>query len=212
MHIRWLRIGGVPLSASTRFVSSEETKAALIMKHEGFARSVAVKTAENLPIEIEDAIQLGMEGLCKAAQRFDLDRHDPSLGDIDTNFKSFAYPRIRGAVIDHVRGDGFIKRRGIEKGMTASFVSLDAPFRLKDSGQDLYVEIEAITGDQDLVLDFGDAMTTLSEREQYVVLALATGKKGRELAAELGVSESRISQINTDAKRKLSNYIMEVAA
>lgn len=181
------------------------------MKHEGFARSVAVKTAESLPIEMEDAIQIGLEGLCKAAQRFDLDRHDPSLGDIDTNFKSFAYPRIRGAVIDHVRGDGFIKRRGIEKGMKANFVSLDEPFRLKESGSDLYIELEAVTGDTDLVLDFEDAMTALTERERYVVLALATGKKGRELAEELGVSESRVSQINSDAKAKLNQH-MEVAA
>lgn len=189
----------------------------LVEKHAGFARSVAVKTARSIPgqpLEIEDAIQIGMEGLCKAAQRFDLERHDPKLGDIDTNFCSFAYPRIKGAVIDAVRTHGFVKRRGIEKGITAHFVSLDAPIRLDEhvsTGREMYIELEAISGDQDLVLDFEDAMGTLSEREQYVVLALATGKKGRELAEELNVSESRISQINSDAKGKLLQH-MEVAA
>lgn len=177
----------------------------LIARHLDFARNTAAKTAQELPIEMEDAIQIGYEGLVQAARRFDISQFDPSRGDLDTNFKSFVYPRIRGAVIDKVRSDSFIKRRGAEKGMTAKMVSLNLHNHYEDGKEmgDPAIQIEAVSHDPDLVLDFERAIKTLTDRERRVVMALAVGAKGSELAEEFQVSESRVSQIASEARQKL---------
>lgn len=211
--MRWLRNGVSPLSASSP--SSSEIKAALVKKHAEFARNVAVKTARGIPgrpVEDDDAEQLGMEALIVSANRFNLEKHDPTLGTLDTNFKSFAYMRIYGSVIDEARRNTFIKRRGLEKGVEMQLVSLDAPVLHAGAlHDDLHPELAAVTGDPDYLLDFEAGMGSLDDRERYVVLAFAAGVKGREIAATLDVCESRVSQINTDAKAKLLQH-MEVAA
>lgn len=186
----------------------------LVVKHAGYARGVAVKamTDQALIMEYDDAAQVGLEALCVAAKRFDFDKFDPSLGDIDTHFKAFAYLRIRGAVIDHARKNTFVKRRGIEKGLSYPMVSLDAPISFCTDSEESTTtrHLAAVSGDPDLMLDFEAAIATLTEREKYVVLALAAGAKGRELADELGITESRISQLNAKAKDKIANYMEEM--
>lgn len=171
-----------------------------------FARATAAKVARDLPIDVEDAIQIGYEGLIQAAQRFDISKHDPTIGDLDTNFKSFAYPRIRGAVIDKSRSDTFVKRRGLEKGISFQFTSIDERWSNAD-GSDSEVpviQIEALSGDPDLQIDFERALKVLNDRERRVVMALAVGAKGHELAEELQVSESRVSQLASSARQKLT--------
>jgi len=51
-------------------------------------------------VEIEDLISAGTVGLVKAARTYDPDK--------DTQFKTYAYIRIRGAIIDELRGRSFV--------------------------------------------------------------------------------------------------------
>jgi DNA-directed RNA polymerase specialized sigma subunit len=49
----------------------------LVTRHMDFARNTAAKTARDLPIDVDDAIQIGYEGLIQAAHRFDVAKYDP---------------------------------------------------------------------------------------------------------------------------------------
>lgn len=193
------------MNSSGSILSAEQLE--LVKKHLGYAKSVAVKTSLGLPISTEDAIQCGYEGLLEAARRFDIGEYDPERGDIDTHFKSFAYRRIGGAVYDQSRRDSFVRRRGLEKGLKVTMSSIDN-FYESDAGQVPEIQLESLAEDPDLRMDFEAALDSLTERERYVVMAMAVGARGSELADKLGVSESRISQISTKARGKIAERMM----
>lgn len=191
-------------STSTPSPKLTDEQLRLVETYRSFARNVATQVIRKVPIEREDAIQAAMVGLVQAAGRFDVAKHDPSKSSVDEYFKSFAYPRIRGSVIDQARRDSFVRRRGLERGVKFNMVSLDKTIERGDGGSDLpVVDLAAITGDPDLKIDFERALGTLTDRERHVVLSLAVGARGWELAEELSVTESRISQISTEARKKL---------
>ena len=70
---------------------------ALVASHLTYARKLAVQLSRELPraFALDDLIAVAQAGLVDAATRF-----DPSRG---AQFSTFAYYRIRGAVLDHVR-------------------------------------------------------------------------------------------------------------
>lgn len=76
----------------------------LVDDNAGLVRSIAAKLKESLPREIDfdDLVGYGMQGLLEAAERFDA-RHG-------TAFSTFAYYRVRGAMLDGLRGMGFVPR------------------------------------------------------------------------------------------------------
>ena len=61
----------------------------------------------DLSCEAGDLLAWGHQGLLEAKQRFDASR--------GVRFSTFAYYRVRGAVLDGVRAQGFIKRRAYAK-------------------------------------------------------------------------------------------------
>ena len=76
-----------------------------VRQYEPFVRGIAKHTSLQLEIEgdLDDLVAAGFEGLLEARKRF-----DPARG---VAFKSFAYYRVRGAVIDAVRQNAYLPRR-----------------------------------------------------------------------------------------------------
>jgi RNA polymerase sigma factor for flagellar operon FliA len=70
----------------------------------------------DLSCELGDLTAWGHQGLLEAKQRF-----DPARG---VRFSTFAYYRVRGAVLDGVRSQGFLKRRAYAK--LKAFEAVDA--------------------------------------------------------------------------------------
>ena len=68
-----------------------------VEQHEGYARALALKEARRLPsqLDVDELIQLARIGLLQAARAFEEGR--------GCAFTTFAYPRIRGAILDGVR-------------------------------------------------------------------------------------------------------------
>jgi len=155
-----------------------------------------------IPLEVEDIIAIGYVGLVQAAKRFDITSHDPSRATLNTNFKSYAYTRIRGAIIDECRKATFVRRRGLEKGIQFQMISLDLPMQ-SDDGDFTTWQLLSPDDNPDAWLDFQRIFETLTEREQRIIGGLMEGQTGRQLATEFNVTESRISQIAGEARTKL---------
>lgn len=85
---------GAPPSASADTVSTRNT---LATQYRFYVLKIARSIAASLPVhvEIDDLIGWGHMGLLEAAARY-----DPSRG---TSFRTFAHPRIKGAIYDGIR-------------------------------------------------------------------------------------------------------------
>lgn len=80
-----------------RNVSRQTLRDKLIVEHLGFVRHVLGRVACDLPehIDRENLESAGVLGLVEAAGQYDPDR--------GVAFTTFAYPRIRGAIVDELR-------------------------------------------------------------------------------------------------------------
>jgi RNA polymerase sigma factor FliA len=76
-----------------------------VVEYEGFVRGVALQTRAQLGLDtpVEDLVAFGFQGLLEARQRFDSTK--------GVAFKSFAYYRVRGAILDGVRAMARLPRR-----------------------------------------------------------------------------------------------------
>jgi RNA polymerase sigma factor (sigma-70 family) len=181
--------------------SLQPAQEALVTEHHEFARKVACKLVwtTSVPIEIDDAIGCAFVGLVDAARRFDSGRVDEAA------FMSFAYPRIRGEIIDHLRRNSLVTRTDLAEGERARIVSLET--LVEPAGEGLAAaapfELPAPEGSPDEYIDLRSALGALNERERYVITAFAAGVTGSEVAGELGLSETRVWAITAVARAKL---------
>lgn len=220
----------------------------LVMRHAGLVKKIACHLAGRLPasIEVDDLIQAGMMGLLEAASHF---QHDKGA-----SFETFAGIRIRGAMLDQVRREGWAPRtltkrvrdmsqavRRVEhrKGREASGaevaqemgVSLDEYHDLlRDAGSLRVFSLDQLSEDgfdapetddmHDkplgalLEAGFTDALATqiagLPEREKMVLaLYYERGLNLKEIGEVLEVSESRVSQIHSQAVLRLRSRLGE---
>jgi RNA polymerase sigma factor for flagellar operon FliA len=76
-----------------------------IEQYTDFVRGVAAQTRRQLNVDcpLEDLVGFGFAGLLEARQRFDASK--------GVGFKSFAYYRVRGAVLDGIRAMAYLPRR-----------------------------------------------------------------------------------------------------
>jgi RNA polymerase sigma factor for flagellar operon FliA len=80
-----------------RSASQNQQRDEMIVEHLPFVRHILGKMVTGLPasVDVENLESAGILGLVEASQQFDASR--------GVSFKSFAYPRIRGAIIDELR-------------------------------------------------------------------------------------------------------------
>jgi RNA polymerase sigma factor for flagellar operon FliA len=215
----------------------------LILDHVPLLKHIAGRMAFDLPASIDrdDLIGFGMIGLVQAA-----DAWEPGRG---LQFSTFAYTKIRGAILDELRRADFLPRgrrervRELERAVaeleqreglppsperlsatlglsldevdeillsakSAACASLDA-----ETGQELYGLLsDPSSSDPQGSAEWLEmkellvaAIQALPEQEQTVItLYYAEDLLLREIAAVLGVTESRVSQIHTRALYRLN--------
>lgn len=76
----------------------------LVMAYQGLLKQVSARIGASLPssVDREDLVSYGVFGLMDAIEKFDLDR--------GIKFETYAGPRIRGAIIDHLRTMDWVPR------------------------------------------------------------------------------------------------------
>jgi RNA polymerase sigma factor for flagellar operon FliA len=201
-------------------------------------------------VEIDDLIQVGMIGLNDALARF-----DPSQG---VQFETFATQRIRGAMLDELRGSDWMSRgdrrhqRMIETavhkleqklGRAPSETEIAAEMGMKltdyqellgkvrgtqlvyledmsgDDGDEDFLDRHMVDADANPLGRLSDrkmrealvaAIENLPQREQYVMsMYYEHDMNLKEIAAVLGVTESRVCQLHSQSIARLRTRMRE---
>jgi RNA polymerase sigma factor for flagellar operon FliA len=225
---------------------------AMLSQYSPLVRRLAHQMIAKLPanVEIDDLIQVGMIGLSDALSRFDAGQ--------GVQFETFATQRIRGAMLDELRGADWMSRgtrkqqRDIESAVhrleqklgrapQESEIAKEMDMTLSDyqemlgkvrGTQLIYLEdMSGDDGDSDYldrhVADEGndplsllqdhrmrhalvDAIKNLPEREQYVMsMYYEQDMNLKEIAAVLGVTESRVCQLHSQSIARLRVKLRE---
>ena len=225
---------------------------ALLKQYSSLVRRLAHQMIAKLPanVEIDDLIQVGMIGLSDALSRFDAAQ--------GVQFETFATQRIRGAMLDELRGNDWMSRgdrrqqRAIETAVrkleqahhrapTEGEIAREMGLSLTEYQELLgkvrgtqLVHLEDMSGD-DGDEDFLDrhvtdndvnplarlqdqrmrealveAIKNLPEREQFVMsMYYEQDMNLKEIAAVLGVTESRVCQLHSQSIARLRTRLRE---
>jgi RNA polymerase sigma factor for flagellar operon FliA len=224
----------------------------LLKQYSPLVRRLAHQLIAKLPanVEIDDLIQVGMIGLNDALSRF-----DPAQG---VQFETFATQRIRGAMLDELRGSDWMSRgdrkhqRMIETavhkleqklGRAPSETEIAAEMGLKlaeyqellgkvrgtqlvyledmsgDDGDEDFLDRHMVDADANPLGRLSDrkmrealvaAIENLPQREQYVMsMYYEHDMNLKEIAAVLGVTESRVCQLHSQSIARLRTRMRE---
>jgi RNA polymerase sigma factor (sigma-70 family) len=154
-----------------------------IREHMHLVRSELSRFLRRVPRHVtkDDLQAAGTIGLFDALRR--------SSSEIPT-FRHYASVRIRGAMYDELRKQDWLNRR------TRARAGSDRLTRVSDEN----LEGIAVLPEEDLP---EISLECLPPRERHIVSKRVSGALNKDIAAELGVSEERISQIYRRAVRLL---------
>jgi RNA polymerase sigma factor for flagellar operon FliA len=225
---------------------------AMLKQYSPLVRRLAHQMIAKLPanVEIDDLIQVGMIGLNDALSRFDTAQ--------GVQFETFATQRIRGAMLDELRGSDWMSRgdrrhqRSIESavhkleqklGRAPHESEIAAEMGLKlteyqellgkvrgtqlvyledmsgNEGDEDYLDRHVVDNEANPLARLSDrkmrealvaAIEHLPEREQYVMsMYYEQDMNLKEIAAVLGVTESRVCQLHSQSIARLRARLRE---
>ena len=219
----------------------------MLEQYSSLVRRLAHQMIARLPanVELDDLIQVGMIGLTDAMSRFDIKQ--------GVQFETFATQRIRGAMLDELRGGDWMSRgarksqKDIEQAMhrveqrlgrspLESEIAAELGMQLdeyqsllgkvrgtqlvyledmggSDEGEEGFLDRHAADEDADPMAVLRDqrlraalvaAIKLLPEREQHIMgMYYEHDMNLKEIAAVLGVTESRVCQLHSQAIARL---------
>ncbi len=162
-----------------------------------------------LPVSVSDdeLYSAGMVGLMTASRSY-----DPSRG---AEFKTYAYHRIRGAILDELRRLDFLPRSQREKARREgheppAFVGIPTD---EDGQESLAADpVEAALENQELMASLREQILQLPEKMRVVMtLYYSEGLRMREIGERLHLTESRVSQIHSNAIARLRRVLRPTA-
>jgi len=242
-------VGNLALRAKASAAYASESRQAyeeeLILKYLPLVRHVVQKVAAHLSaaVDTDDLISAGALGLVRAARAF-----DPSH---QATFKTYAYIRIRGAVLDEIRDGAFVSPavhqniRRAERSYQLLATRLGHPpedaelaeemgitshelYRiLEEARKQQFLSIHGLDEEspalgrflpadgapspedeaerREILGRLAEAIKQLPERDRLMLLLYyERDLTMKEIAAVLGVTESRVSQLHASAVFKLS--------
>ncbi len=202
----------------------KKTKDQIILENLPLVKKVASKIYYRLPkgeIDFDELVNTGIIGLMKAIDRYDKDK---------AKFSTYAYIKIRGEILDYLRSLDVmprsmrekIKEENIEEGKnlplskTAIMVSIekaivsgDEEFRLIDTLSSDRISPEEEVIKEDIKEKLLQAIDTLNEKEKITLQMLFFEERPlHDVAEVLNVSVSRVSQIKSEAVKKLKKIFI----
>jgi RNA polymerase sigma factor for flagellar operon FliA len=185
-----------------------------IAQHERMVHGLAHRLRRELSLrgDLDDLIAFGFGGLLEARHRF-----DPGRG---VRFQTFAYHRVRGAMLDGVRKMSQLPRRAHERLQaatettpTAAPTALDKAFTRMSASLTAATVLHGRFGDEspeavllknESVTRLLEALPSLSPRQRVLVRGFYfEGRSIDAMAKELGISKSWASRLHTSALQEL---------
>jgi len=194
---------------STGFANNDAqaptTRDAIIVQHLTHVHALAKRLRSNVPpcVTLDDLIGAGTIGLIQAVDRFQSSR--------GLQFATYAKHRIRGAMLDFLREEDPLSRTERRRTRTANATAewaLPTTISLEQlpaqEPRSKYAPVRSFSTRFADRVDLDRARQCLSERENRVIsLLFNLDWQSRDVALELGVNESRVSQIKQSALSKL---------
>jgi RNA polymerase sigma factor for flagellar operon FliA len=194
-----------------------QMSAQLLRQYEPLVRKIAGGFQRKLPRNIlrEDLIAAGMSGLWDAIRR-----HPDGPTD---SFEWYVRVRVRGAILDELRAQDWLSRRARATAEAATgtdaYVPPPAVVRFDDVSEWEQNRCLADSSDGEAAVAakfaqqaLSKAIEQLPERERHIVSQhYLRGVKFKDLGAELGVSEPRISQLHSRALQRLKAIVHSAA-
>jgi RNA polymerase sigma factor for flagellar operon FliA len=193
--------------------------AELLARYSSLVRQIAGGFQRRLPRSVlrEDLVAAGMSGLWDAIRR-----HAEKPGD---SFDWYVRVRIRGAILDELRAQDWLPRRAraaAAEANEAGDMSVTAPSVVRFDDVSEWEQNRSLTAPESnseaaveakfVRETLARAVEQLPERERHIVSAhYFQGVKFKDLGAELGVSEPRISQLHSRAMQRLKTLMNEAA-
>jgi RNA polymerase sigma factor FliA len=187
----------------------------LLARYTPLVRQIAGGFQRKLPRSVlrEDLVAAGMAGLWDAIRRH--------AGKSDESFEWYVRVRIRGAILDELRAQDWLPRRvraAVTEDGTPCAPSVVRFDDVSDWEQSrCLASSEAAASDVAVEAKFRHetlvrAVEQLPERERHIVAShYFRGVRFKDLGAELGVSEPRISQLHSRAMQRLKSLVDEAA-
>ncbi len=188
--------------------------AEFIAEHERMVHGLATRLRRELSLrgDLDDLIAFGFGGLLEARARF-----DPTRG---VRFQTFAYHRVRGAMLDGVRKMTELPRRAHERmraeaepSPTAAPTELDKGFARLGAGLTTATVLQGRFGTEspesvllrnEAIARLLQAMPRLSPRQRVLIRGFYfEGRSIDAVARDLGISRSWASRLHTQALREL---------
>ncbi len=148
-------------------------------------------------VEVEDLVSAGTIGLIEAVDRYDAGRGVP--------FASFAYRRIKGAIIDEMR-----RLAGMQAGppghAALELLSLEAPLVERHDLTLMDVTVDRLAPQPERGAELSEllhAVHQLPRREREMLGLSVSGLSVTEIAACYGCSQSLASQLLVQARFRL---------
>jgi RNA polymerase sigma factor (sigma-70 family) len=168
-----------------------------VLRHLALVRTIANRLRPVAPYaEVDDLVSAGTIGLIEA-----VDRYDSKLG---VPFVSFAYSRIRGAIIDELRR--FTSPKGGEARTVP--LSLEAPLVGEENLTLKDVTVDRLAAEPERgaeLTELLEAVRHLPQREREMLGLATAGHTTDEIAALHGCSASRVSQLLLQARFRLDD-------
>jgi len=191
---------------------------AFIIEHKQMVHGLAVRLRRELSLhgELDDLVAFGFGGLLEAQHRFDAAR--------GVRFQTFAYHRVRGAMLDGVRKMAHLPRRAHERLRESAETSptavpkaaatpLDKVFARLSAGLTTAGPLHGSFGEEspeqkllknESITRLLGALARLSERQRALVREYYfEGRSLEDIARELGISRSWASRLHTSALQEL---------
>jgi len=191
--------------------------ATLVAQYGPLVHKIACGIQRRLPRHVlrDDLVAAGMSGLWDAIRR----QGDQQEG----SFEWYVRVRVRGAILDELRAQDWLPRRARAAAAADGKSKSAAPFvvRLDDLGEwdqnRALATAESASSENEVCAKFESerlarAVKELPDRERHIVsMHYYRGVRFKDLGAELGVSEPRVSQLHSRAMRRLRT-LLEAAA
>lgn len=165
--------------------------------YEPAARAIVTKVLGHLEergvrpgCERSDLEQAAREALVVAVERLEPERCD--------NIPGLLLWKMRCGVIDYLRAQGRRSREGVDRSTDSLDTSSDG------GGRSRLETLAAAEPDLSARSDLRDALVGLSERQRFVVERVEVeGKTQASVAAELGISAERVSQLRMQGLERM---------